>query len=86
VSVSDKCKIQGNQIVRCDALARATEYGNPRPKSKGLFIPERVNMNTGEPGIHIAQLHSGQYIGRGVALVFCPFCGESLKTWGNTDE
>ncbi|TNL09064.1 hypothetical protein CYD30_14735 [Kosakonia cowanii] len=84
--MTNKCRVHGNQIASCSSLADATEYGNPTSKSKGLFIPERVNINTGEPGTDIAQLHSGQYVGRGVAIVFCPFCGESLKTWGNTDE
>ncbi|EEX0488903.1 hypothetical protein [Escherichia coli] len=76
-----KCRINGNQIEPCAVLAKALEYGNPTFKSKGIFIPERVNINTGEPGLDIAQIHSGQYVGRGVAMCFCPFCGESLKTW-----
>lgn len=84
--MADKCSIQGNQIVRCNVLSRAMEYGNPGFKSKGLFIPERVNINTGAPGTDIAQIHSGQYVGRGVAIAFCPFCGESLNTWSVTDE
>ncbi|SLM07587.1 hypothetical protein BQ9544_2643 [Escherichia coli O127:H6] len=82
VEVSElKCRINGNQIEPCAVLAKALEYGNPAFKSKGIFIPERVNINTGEPGLDIAQIHSGQYVGRGVAMCFCPFCGESLKTW-----
>lgn len=80
--MSNKCELHGKRISRCDHLAKATEYGNPTLKSKGLFIPERVNINTGEPGTDIAQLHSGEYVGPGVAMNFCPFCGESLKTWG----
>ena len=76
-----KCRINGNQIEPCAVLAKALEYGNRAFKSKGIFIPERVNINTSEPGLDIAQIHSGQYVGRGVAMCFCPFCGESLKTW-----
>ncbi|KAF1368757.1 hypothetical protein [Yokenella regensburgei] len=76
-----QCRIAGNKISPCETLARATEYGNPRPKSKGLFVPERVNIKTGEPGTDIAQLHSGAFVGAGAALNFCPFCGESLKAW-----
>lgn len=76
-----KCQVYGKKIEPCAALAKALEYGNPAFKSKGIFIPERVNINTGEPGLDIAQIHSGRYVGRGVAMYFCPFCGESLKTW-----
>ncbi|MFL9146590.1 hypothetical protein AB9F00_22330 [Escherichia coli] len=81
-----KCQINGNQIEPCAALSKSLEYGNPTFKSKGIFIPERVNINTGESGLDIAQIHSGQYIGCGVAMCFCPFCGESLKTWKETSE
>jgi hypothetical protein len=79
--MSTKCKVSGNKIIPCDVMVRATEYRNPTPKSKGVFIPERVNIKTGAPGTDIAQLHSGAYVGRGAAMKFCPFCGESLNTW-----
>lgn len=79
--ISNKCCITGNKISPCDTLDRAIEYGNPGAKSKGLFVPERVNTKTGEPGTDIAQMHSGAFVGAGAALYFCPFCGESLKTW-----
>ena len=45
-----KCQVYGNQIEPCAALAKALEYGNPTFKSKGIFIPERVNINvSGSP-------------------------------------
>ncbi|CAM7439427.1 hypothetical protein ENINMM101M1_05675 [Enterobacter intestinihominis] len=47
--MSDKCTLDGNLINRCDMLAKALEYGNPSYRSKGAFIPERVNFNTGKP-------------------------------------
>lgn len=78
---NSKCQVNGNQITPCVVLGKALEYRNPSLKSKGIFIPERVNINTGERGTDIAQIHSGQYVGRGAAMFFCPFCGESLKTW-----
>ena len=83
--MQDSCQVVGNKITPCEHLSRALEYGNPRAKSKGVFIPERVNFNTGEPGTDIAQLHSGAFVGRGIALNFCPFCGVSLKTWGQNN-
>lgn len=79
--MTPKCEVQGDKITPCHTLGKALEYGNPAARSKGLFIPERVNINTGEPGTDIAQLHSGGYVGRGVALNYCPFCGEKISTW-----
>lgn len=75
------CKIEGNHISLCEALSKSLEYGNPTPRSKGAFLPERMNIRTGERGTDIVQLHSGNYVGRGIAMCYCPFCGESLKTW-----
>ncbi|EDC8050921.1 hypothetical protein BKC75_12740 [Salmonella enterica subsp. enterica serovar Muenchen] len=80
--MKSKCRVDGNKILPCRVLQKALEYRNPTPLSKGVFIPERVNMKTGEPGTDIAQIHSGEFVGRGVAMAFCPFCGVSLKTWG----
>lgn len=79
--MSDKCEVNGIKISPCAPLSKALEYGNPRTKSKGAFIPERINTKTGVAGTDIAQLHSGEYVGRGVAMHYCPFCGESLQTW-----
>jgi hypothetical protein len=76
-----KCKLVGNKISRCYTLQKALEYGNPSFRQKGCFVPERANINTGEPGIDIVQLHSGDYVGRGIAMNFCPFCGENIKSW-----
>ena len=76
-----KCKVIGKKISRCYTLQKALEYGNPSSRKKGCFVPERVNINTGEAGIDIVQLHSGDYVGRGVAMNFCPFCGENIKSW-----
>lgn len=76
-----KCKVIGNKISRCYTLQKALEYGNPSSRNKGCFVPERANINTGEPGTDIVQLHSGDYVGRGVAMNFCPFCGENIKSW-----
>lgn len=44
------CSVVGDKITPCEVLAAALEYGNPRPKSKGIFLPERVNINTGGEG------------------------------------
>lgn len=81
--MSNVCVVNGRQLSPCETLSNALEYGNPRTKSKGFFLPERVNINTGERGISIVQLHSGDYVGRGVALHFCPFCGTNIETWSD---
>lgn len=76
-----KCRVNGKHLEICDVLSNALSGSSPTAKSKGLFLPYRVNIKTGEKGTDIVQLHSGKFVGSGVALNFCPFCGESLKTW-----
>ena len=81
--MADKCKVTDKGIALCETLAKCREYGNPKPRSKGVFIPFRVNFGTGEPVLPVAQIHSGSFVGGGAAMYFCPFCGESLKTWSD---
>ncbi|HHP7721775.1 TPA: hypothetical protein ACSG64_000224 [Escherichia coli] len=78
---NEKCKVNGKHLEICDVLSDALAGSTPTAKAKGMFLPYRVNIKTGEKGTDIVQLHSGKFVGRGVALNFCPFCGESLKTW-----
>lgn len=78
---NSKCHVKGKDISPCDPLSKALSGSSPTPKGKGLFLPYRVNVRTGEKGTDVVQLHSGEYVGRGVALNFCPFCGVSIKTW-----
>ncbi|WP_241610250.1 hypothetical protein [Rosenbergiella epipactidis] len=77
-----KCKVEGVKMTPCKILSKAIDGGSLTKKAKGLFMPYRINIETGEEGHVIVQLHSGGYIGRGVALNFCPFCGEKIVTWG----
>ncbi|NTZ48373.1 hypothetical protein FCM30_21790 [Lelliottia aquatilis] len=78
---TDKCKVNGRDVALCDALKKALDGSSPTVRGKGLFLPYRVNAATGEKGHDLIQLHSGGYVGRGIVLNFCPFCGEGLKTW-----
>ncbi|PQQ32801.1 hypothetical protein C6H64_01475 [Photorhabdus luminescens] len=39
--------------------------------------PQVVN---GEPGTDIVQLHSGEFVGTGVMVNYCPFCGQDIDT------
>ncbi|NHB93763.1 hypothetical protein [Photorhabdus cinerea] len=76
----NKCQKNGNKLTVCSALAKALEFGSPTKRSKGLFLPMRFNIKTGEPGTDIVQLHSGEFIGSGVMVDYCPFCGQDIDT------
>ncbi|WP_370557337.1 hypothetical protein NMD88_03755 [Edwardsiella tarda] len=78
---NEKCKVDGIHFTPCELLSRSLSGGNPTNRSKGMFIPERVNFSTGESGTDILQIHSGDFVGNGIAANFCPFCGSSLVTW-----
>ncbi|MDE9485753.1 hypothetical protein [Xenorhabdus bovienii] len=43
-------------------------------------------MLTGKPGTDIVQLHSGGFVGAGVMLNYCPFCGQDIDTVSNQGE
>ncbi|MCG3462827.1 hypothetical protein ACR71G_20200 [Xenorhabdus bovienii] len=78
-----KCQKNKNKLTICNTLANALRYGMPTKKSKGLYLPMRINMKTGEPGTDIVQLHSGEFVGAGVMLNYCPFCGQDIDTIGD---
>lgn len=81
--MSDKCTVDGIHFTPCDMLGRSLSYGNPTSRSKGVFIPERVNIGTGDRSYDILQVHSGDFVGNGAAAHYCPFCGVKLTTWEN---
>ncbi|WP_274713300.1 hypothetical protein [Xenorhabdus bovienii] len=43
-------------------------------------------MKTREPGTDIVQLHSGEFVGSGVMLNYCPFCGQDIDTVSDQGE
>lgn len=75
------CEVDGKKLKPCASLAAALEYGNPNGKAKGMFLPERVNIKTGERGTDIVQIHSGNFIPKGIAVEYCPFCGTRIACW-----
>lgn len=79
---NEKCKVNGIHFTPCEVLSKAIDGSSPSSKKKGLFLPMRINVKTGQQGHDILQIHSGKYVGNGVAANFCPFCGESIVTWG----
>lgn len=84
--MSDKCLVSGKHLIPCSGLRRALMGTRLTPKAKGLFMPARVDLTTGQRGTDIVQLHSGEFIGRGVAMNFCPICGVEIKTWEAPDS
>lgn len=84
--MSDKCLVNGKHLTPCKPLMKSLMGRNPTGRSMGLFMPSRVNLTTHEPGTDIVQLHSGEYLGRGIALNYCPFCGTEIRTWEAPDS
>lgn len=77
------CAVNGFHITPCDMLGRALAYGNPTGRNKGVFLPARVDIKTGERGVDIVQIHSGDFVYSGAAAYYCPFCGTRIATWEN---
>ncbi|EKQ3376752.1 hypothetical protein [Escherichia coli] len=75
-----KCQVNGNQIEPCAALAKALEHDAEYTMRKGLLIYKIWNENlTRAPDL--VMLRSGKFSKSPIRVSFCPFCGESLKTW-----
>ena len=80
-----KCQVNGNQIQPWAALAKALEHDAEYTTRKGLLIYKIWNENlTRDPDL--VMLRSGEFFKSPVRVSFCPFCGESLKTWEETNE
>ncbi|EGJ2280085.1 hypothetical protein ABCU54_001741 [Escherichia coli] len=75
-----KCQVNGNQIEPCAALTKALEHDAEYTMRKGLLIYKIWNENlTRAPDL--VMLRSGEFSKSPIRVSFCPFCGESLKTW-----
>ncbi|END1615688.1 hypothetical protein ABLM51_001888 [Escherichia coli] len=80
-----KCQVHGNKIEPCTALAKALEHDAEYTTRKGLLIYKIWNENlTRDPDL--VMLRSDEFSKLPVRVSFCPFCGESLKTWENRNE
>lgn len=74
-----KCSVRnGNEVLPCLWLDKASEYGNPGGKKKGIFAWRLVNMKSGELSRLFFGVKSGEHVEKGMALTFCPFCGERI--------
>lgn len=68
----------------CEALKMAVQH-RPNNKSKGLFTQSIVNTSTDkwERMGSCITLHSGDFVGDGILLNLCPFCGGQLHDKGD---
>ena len=73
-----KCVVSDDpkEVVLCERLNDYVEA--PNPKGKGLKEYILTNFKTGEKRWACIAYHSSAK-DRGVALNFCPWCGESLR-------
>ncbi|HAW2497516.1 TPA: hypothetical protein JLP82_004521 [Escherichia coli] len=80
-----KCLVYGNKIEPCTALAKSLEHDAEYTTRKGLLIYKIWNESLTR-GPDLVMLRSGEFSKLPVRVSFCPFCGESLKTWGKGDN
>jgi hypothetical protein len=82
-----KCSVQdGKYVVPCTPLDKATEYGNPRGKQRGVWEwrlyhidMNAKSMDMDSPSRSFFGIKSGEYTERGLAFHFCPFCGVDIS-------
>lgn len=72
-----KCSVRDGKFVEpCRLLEKATEYGNPRGKQKGVFAYEW--HTPAGPSRTFYGAKSGEYVTGGLVFNFCPYCGERI--------
>lgn len=74
-----KCVAKGGGYLdkACWALRDAVQM-QPNKRSKGVFSRRIINIKTHQTVGTMVTLHSGDYVGSGVLMNYCPFCGERL--------
>ena len=70
-----KCKVDDDDIKPCWALESTMEEHHNR---KGISMMQFYNMKTMKPSRSVAIVKSGQQMKKGLALNYCPFCGENI--------
>lgn len=71
----DKCEVDGRELKLCWTLEEALEHGR-NPRGKGVY------MLTYGPGVKrdkAITIRSGNFLGKGIMINFCPFCGERIR-------
>lgn len=73
-----KCRVENNSfVIPCKTLSESSQYGNPRGKQKGIYAWE-LSIR-GVSSRTFFGVKSGEYIAKGIAFNFCPFCGENIN-------
>ncbi|EGO8916651.1 hypothetical protein D6I85_27850 [Escherichia coli] len=75
-----KCLVYGNKIEPCAALAQSLEHDAEYTTRKGLLKYKIYNHEL-IYSQDLIMLRSGEFSKSPIRVSFCPFCGESLKTW-----
>lgn len=77
--LSLKCSVSedGRHIIPCRMLTSVFEDNSP-PSNKGIIQYQLHNNQTGKPSRTFFIAKSGDYKKNGLALNFCPFCGEKI--------
>ena len=75
-----KCSAKkgGYAETTCKNLDSVLEI-HPTARSKGMFVGEMINIESGKDLGSIISVKSGDHIKRGFTANFCPFCGGELR-------
>ena len=75
-----KCKFRDGGYLdsACNSLKETVQF-HPTKRSKGVFSQTITNIKTGENKGVLISIHSGDFTGNGIAMNFCPFCGEPTR-------
>ena len=77
--MTHQCRIDDINVYPCETLFRTLSETNPTSKTKkGLFNLVYSNVNTHKKTREFYIIKSGDYVGKGIVLNYCPFCGEKL--------
>lgn len=71
------CTVEGLHLKPCDTLA-ATVEGTHTRKRRGIHVWAFSNNKTGEPTRTFIGVRSGEHTEKGLAFIFCPFCGTRI--------
>lgn len=81
-----KCTVEGNIVTACEALEKATEFGNPRGKQKGIWCWQYFKASEEAPTRRFWGAKSGDSVERGIAFNYCPFCGTEIAPESKKDQ
>lgn len=73
------CTVKDGKFVEpCKDLIGAAEFGNPIRNKKGVFAWEYHSRTSTGPTRRFFGVKSGDYVAKGIAFNYCPFCGEKI--------